>query len=94
VTAKVIIVDGPMRGETCKLDSPYQMTLVLPIPNSNPGSFSESVVTSTINTVVYQIHRLRLFGEMLLVGSVDFQPRDYDLFEALASNLAKDAVLR
>lgn len=78
--AKVILVDGPFRGEIRKVDSPYQSSLVLPIPR--PVSLTEGFdpFEAAFSAVCYQIHRLKLFGERLLIGSASSgTPRDSDL---------------
>lgn len=91
---KVILADGPLRGEVREVDSPHVRTMAFPL--MCPFPFTETTVgyEPDLSQVIYQIHRMRLFGEWLLIGSIGFMlPGDRDLFEALASNAAKDAAL-
>lgn len=92
--AKAILVDGPRRGETVDLDSPYQPDFIVALPQ--PLQWVAEMGAENLpsfRTAHYRITRSKLFGEFLLIGSLLERPRDCDLFEALASNVAKDAKL-
>lgn len=84
---KAVLIDGPMRGKLVDVKDPY--AFVVPVLNPTPFGYA---AVPTFSQVTYQLKRVRLFGEFFLTGSVKTPPSEYDAFELLASDLAKDAV--
>jgi hypothetical protein len=86
MTNKVIVVDGPARGQVLETDQ--HRFLALDDPMLGPGP-------ETIRQVTYHVHKFLLLGRMLRIASTRLmseQISNVDLFEALASDKAKDAV--
>lgn len=95
MSAKVLLIDGPKRGEIYETDSPHRLAIVFPIPVPRPQVTPfDPPFLSEFKEVVYHIHRVVLFGRFILVGSTKTKPSDQDAFEALASNAAKEVALR
>lgn len=89
----MIFVDGPLRGDVRDVSGP---TFVVPVASPN-FRFAEAPweppFESTFRQVFYHVHPIAMFGRVIHVASVrDGYPTDPDLFEALASTTAKDAV--
>lgn len=92
MSRKVIIVDGPVRGRIVDCDGPVYC--VAKAAGLFPWSLAEAEQPlPSFEQITYHIHRVLLFGRMVYVGSTRVnQPHEADLFEALASNDAKDLV--
>jgi hypothetical protein len=85
---KVILVDGPGRGQVAECDGPV---LFAPRQSAYPWPLDEGEQSHPLfSHVAYSIHRVSLFGRLIYVGSTRYPPHDADLFEALASNDAKN----
>ena len=92
MSRKVILVDGPARGRIVDCDGPIYC-VAKPAVNF-PWSLAEAEqALPSFDQITYHIHRVALFGRLVWVGSTRLdQPNNADLFEALASNDAKDLV--
>jgi hypothetical protein len=90
MTRKVILIDGPRRGDVIETDAPL---FVVPVVTPSPLlSFVEATPEPGFRKITYQIRQFVLFGRVIYIGTVRAFPADPDLFEALASNTAKDLV--
>lgn len=91
----VLLVDGPRRGESVAIDDPNRPDWFVPLPPPlDVFSFAEDPDPfPRVETAHYKITRIKMFGQHLLVGSVNERPSDYDLFIALASDKAKWVVI-
>lgn len=87
---KVILIDGPERGRVIESDAQSFV-----VPRARPLSIPDLTgypSDATFDTIIYNICRVALFGRIIYVGTVRYAPHPVDLFEALASNTAKDLV--
>ena len=91
MSRKVILVDGPERGRIVDCDGSF---FCVARPKVNfPWSLAEAEqALPNFDQITYHIHRVALFGRLVWVGSTRMEPNNADLFEALASNDAKDLV--
>ena len=80
---KVIIVDGPIRGQLRGVDD--QRFVV----------FERGVnIFGPMKEVTYHVHRISLFGVHVNIASIQYDQAEikgYDIFEYVASNMAKEA---
>lgn len=87
---KAVLIDGPFRGQVVDVPNSYAYVIQMPVPAADGPDTAFGLDRMQVAT--YHISRVRLFGELLLAGSVKYPPSDYDVFDLLASDLAKDAV--
>lgn len=97
MSVTVLLVDGPSRDETIKVESPYVSDVFVPVLREvNIFAFTrdeDGMLAPNIEAAHYKITRIKMFGQFLLVGSVTERPSDDDLFIALGSDRAKAAVI-
>ena len=85
--AKVIVVDGPSRGEVYETDAHRFLAM-----DTRPDA--TTILGTIIKEVTYHVHRYLFLGRMLRLASVEYDSNkisELDLFEVLASDKAKDA---
>ena len=93
--ARAACIGGPLRGRWADLESAYQPEYIahvqVHVDVLEVGDDGEPLPAA--RDVYYYVSQVRLFGATILVASTREPPANHDLFQALASDLAKDVAL-
>lgn len=93
--ARAACIDGPLRGRWADLESEYQPEYIahVQVPVGVLEVDENGQPKASSRDVYYYVSSIKLFGAKILVASTKEPPANRDLFETLASDLAKDVAL-
>ncbi len=90
------IIDGPAKGQVIKVDPQYR-TFYVPVLDESALDWlveGNNPLGPTFTRAIYYLTNVRMFGWTVMVASISpHPPSEWQLFDALASDSAKKAVL-